>query len=71
MKASNYDLSRSEWEYFIYQYIFHERNRAIIARCLLDGRTYEQVAEEFGISTQRAQMIVQECWKRLLKQVEK
>ena len=71
MKASQYNLSRKEWENLIYQWIFHERNRAIISRSLLDGRTFEQLAEEFDISTQRAQAIVQECKKVLQKQVEK
>lgn len=71
MKASSYSLSRAEWEALIYQWIFHERNRAIIVRSLLDGRTIEQLAEEFDISPQRAQAIVQECRKALQKQVEK
>ena len=71
MKASSYSLSRSEWEFLIYQWIFHERNRAIISRRLLDGRTIEQLAEEFDISPQRAQGIVQECQKVLEKQVKK
>ena len=37
-KMENYNLSRSEWENLIDQWIFKERDRAILKRRLLDGK---------------------------------
>ena len=42
--------SRSEWEYLINQYVFDEQARYILTRHLLDGITYERIAEELDIS---------------------
>lgn len=52
---------RSEVEHIIDEWIFHERNRAIIKRRLLDGITYERIAEEFDLSTQQIKTIVSKC----------
>lgn len=53
--------SRSETEKIIDEWIFHERNRSIIKRRLLDGKTYEQLAEEFDLSTQQIKTIIYKC----------
>lgn len=53
--------SRSEIELIVDEWIFHERNRSIIKRRLLDGRTYEQLAEEFDLSTQQIKSIIYKC----------
>lgn len=58
MKAASYDLSRSEWEKLIDEWIFNERDRAIVKRRLLDGICFEPLAEEFDISVQHAKRIV-------------
>ena len=52
-KMENYNLSRSEWENLIDQWIFKERDRAILKRRLLDGICYEPLAEEFDLSVQQ------------------
>ncbi len=52
-----YNLSRSEWEYLIDEWIFSERDRAILKRKLLDGICFEPLAEEFGLSVQRVKHI--------------
>lgn len=49
---------RSVIEYTIDEWIFNERNRAILKRRLLDGVTFERLAEEFDLSTQQVKTIV-------------
>ena len=47
------DLPRSEIEKLIDEWIFSERDRAILKRRLLDGICYEPLAEEFALSSVR------------------
>ena len=49
-KINTIDLSRTEWEHLIDEWIFNEEHRAMLKRNLLDGRTYEQIAEQFDCS---------------------
>lgn len=62
---NNIDIPRSEWERLIDEWIFNERDRAILKRRLLDGRTFEQLAEEFDLSTQNIQRIVYKAQNKL------
>ncbi len=66
-KTENYDLSRSEWENLIDQWVFKERDRAILKRRLLDGICYEPLAEEFDLSVQQTKTIVYKATERLIK----
>lgn len=66
----SYDLSRSDWERLIDEWIFNERDRCILKRRLLDGVCYEPLAEEFGLSTQRVKSIVYKAEDRLFKHVK-
>ena len=52
------DLSRSEIEELIDEWVFKKRNREILKRRLLDGITYERIAEEFEMSTRQIKNIV-------------
>lgn len=53
--------SRSQMISIIDEWIFNERNRNIIKRRLLDGITYEALAEEFDLSVQQIKNIVYRC----------
>lgn len=53
---------RSEVEHVINEWVFNERDRAVMKRRFLDGLTYEKLAEEFELSTQRVKSIVYK-WK--------
>ena len=55
---SGYDLSRSEWARLIDEWIFSERDREILKRRLLDGVTFERLAEEFDLSTRHVKTII-------------
>ena len=45
-----YNLSRSELQYLIDQWIFNEMDRLILADRLLNGLTLENLADKYGIS---------------------
>jgi DNA-directed RNA polymerase specialized sigma24 family protein len=59
--------SRSEIEYIIDEWIHNERDRKILKRRLLDGITYERLAEEFDLSTQSIKMIMYK-WRNTLSE---
>ena len=69
MKMESYDLSRSEWENLIDEYIFKERDRAILKRRLLDGVCFEPLAEEFDLSVQQTKTIVYKATEKLIKHI--
>lgn len=69
MDIYKYDLSRSQWEALIDEYIFDERDRKILKRRLLDGVRYESLAEEFRLSTRYTQKVVEKCEKQLFKHI--
>ena len=68
-KTENYNLSRSEWENLIDEYIFKERDRAILKRRLLDGVCFEPLAEEFDLSVQQTKTIVYKATEKLIKHI--
>lgn len=65
MKHRFEDYSRSTVSAAIDEWIFNERDRAILKRRLLDGICYEPLAEEFGLSVDRIKQIVYKSQDRL------
>lgn len=71
MKTSyNYDLDRYQWEELIDRWIFDEEHRKILKRNLLDGRTYEQLAEEFDCSRDKISRLVPKLQKKLFGKIK-
>ena len=64
------DLSRSEWEDLIDEWIFNERDRAILKRRLLDGIIYDKLAEEFDLSVRHVKKIVYKGEEKIFKHIE-
>ena len=60
-----YNLSRSELQYLIDQWIFNERHRLILSDRLFNGTTYERMAEKYDLSTQQVKNIVYKAMDRL------
>ena len=69
-KLTTIDLSRTEWENLIYEWIFNERDSQILKRRLLDGLTFEQLAEEFNYSDKNIQRIIYKGTARLFKKIK-
>lgn len=61
------DLSRSDIEYLIDEWIHSERDRLILKRRLLDGITYDKLAEEFDLSVRQVKSIVYKSENRIFK----
>lgn len=61
------DLSRSDIEYLIDEWIHSERDRLILKRRLLDGITYDKLAEEFDLSVRQVKSIVYKPENRIFK----
>ena len=62
--------SRTEIEHLIDEWIFSERDRAILKRRLLDGIRYEALAEEFDLSVRHVKTIVYKSQDRLFRHME-
>lgn len=69
MKIDTFNLSRTEWNLLIDEWIFNERDRALIKRRLLDGVCFEPLAEEFNLSVQQTKTIVYKTTKKILKHI--
>lgn len=69
-KMELYDLSRSDWEHLIDEWIFSERDREILKRNLLDARTYEQIAEQFDMSARQIARIIPKLQDRLFRHIK-
>ena len=63
------DLSRSQLEHLIDEWIFSERDRKILRRRLLDGICYEPLAEEFDLSVRQVKNIVYKNQDKIFKHI--
>lgn len=65
------ELSRTEIEHLINEWILNERDRKLILRRMCDGVRYEALAEEFDLSVQRVKMIVYKGKDKIYRHVSK
>lgn len=63
------ELSRTEWEKLIDEWIFSERDRAMLKRRLLDGICYEPLAEEFDMSVRQVKRIISKGTEKLIRHI--
>ncbi|MDE6540087.1 MAG: hypothetical protein K2K66_07840 [Ruminococcus sp.] len=61
------NLSNSQISHIIDEWIHSERDRKLLKRRLIDGVTYEKIAEEFDLSVIQTKTIVYNCKKDLIK----
>jgi Mor family transcriptional regulator len=64
-----FDLSRTEIEKLIDEWIFSERDRQILKRRLLDGICYEPLAEKFNLSVRQIKNIVYKCEDKIFRHI--
>lgn len=65
--VENANLSVSEVEHLIDEWIFNERDRAILKRRLIDGITFERLSAEFEISVVQVKRIVKKRQTELFR----
>lgn len=61
------DYTNTQMSELIDEHIHNERDREILKRRLLDGLTYEVLAYEFQLSTQRVKTIVYKGQQKLIR----
>lgn len=72
MAQKEMNLSRSELEHLIDEWIIGrnaERDRKILKRRLLDGITYDKLAEEFELSVRQLKNIIYKAEDRLFSHI--
>ncbi len=63
------NLPRSEISKLIDEWIFNERDRALLKRRLLDGITYEKLAEEFDLSVRHVKTVVYKSQDKIFSHI--
>lgn len=63
--------SRSELDYYIDEFIFSERDRALLKRRLLDGILYEQLSAEFDLEPEYISRLVRNNITRLNDRIKR
>lgn len=61
------EYTNSQITALIDEHIHSERDRALLKRRLCDGITFDRLAEEFDLSTQRVKVITYKSMQRLVK----
>lgn len=61
------EYTNSQIREIIAEYIHSERDRKILARRLIDGVTFERLAEEFDMSVRQIKNIVYKLQEQLFK----
>ncbi len=71
MKApNNLDIPRSAWENLIDEWIFNEKHREMLKESLLDGITYERIAEKHEMSPRQVARIIPRLQNQLFKRIK-
>ena len=61
------EYTNSRIRELIAEYIHSERDRAILERRLIDGITFERIAEEFDMSVRQTKSIVYKVQEQLFR----
>lgn len=69
MKPDLDNISNSDIEKAIDDWIHSERDRKILKRRLIDGICYEPLAEEFGMSVRHIKTIVYKAEAKLFRHI--
>ena len=73
MRSSERDIvdkkSREQWMYLIFQWVHSERDRHMLERYLLDDIKLEPLSEEFELSVNQCQKVIDRAKKQLFKNV--
>lgn len=64
------EYTNSQISHLIDEYIHSERDRNILKRRLIDGLTYERLAEEFDLSVRQTKKIVYKSEELLFQHIE-
>lgn len=60
---------RSEWIRLIDEWVYNDKHRAMLKSYLLDGHTYERIAEDFDMSTRQIARIIPKLEEQLFEKL--
>jgi len=67
------DITNSELAHIIDEYIRGrnaERNRKMLKRYLIDGLSFEELAEEFDLSVRYTQTVIYNTYSKIIKYIK-
>ena len=67
--TDRFDIANSEIDYLIDQWIRSERDRLILKDRLINGMTFERLAEKHDMSVRQIQNIVYKSMDRLVSKI--
>ena len=67
--TDRFDFANSEIDYLIDQWIRNERDRAILKDRLINGMTFERLAEKHDMSVRQAKNIVYKAMEKLVSRI--
>ena len=67
--TDRFDISNSEIDYLIDQWIRSERDRAILKDRLINGMTFERLAEKHDMSVRQTKNIVYKSMEKLVSRL--
>ena len=59
----------SEWSRMIDEWIFNDKHRAMLKDYLLDGHTYERIAEDYEMSSRQVARIIPKLEAQLFERM--
>lgn len=65
------DIPIDEWERLIENWIFVKKHRNMLKSYLIDGKTYEEIAEDFDMSSRQIARIIPKNMKILFEKAKK
>lgn len=65
------DLSRDEIVYLIQQFLFSRRDRSMTYDRLIEGMTYEELAEKYFLSVRQVKNIIHKCKESVFSHVDR
>ena len=63
------EYTNSQAREAIAEFIHNQRDRELLSRRLIDGVTFERLAEEFGLSVRQTKNIVYRCSEQVFKHI--
>ena len=63
------DITRTELEHVIDEYILNEKHRQLMKRRLCDGIRFEPLAEEMDLSVRHTKQIAHDCNQIILRHI--
>jgi Mor family transcriptional regulator len=64
------DMSRTEIEYLVTEWVHNQRDREVAKSRFLDGLTYEKLSETYELSVNQTKNIIQRVKETLLSHIE-